>query len=66
MKTASQFYDTEGAVRFNLLEAMSDAAKLDRHWHRWDRSATIASDRLTLLKTEIGGVPNPMGVRLAP
>ena len=48
------------------VRAMSDAAKLDRHWHRLDRSATFVSDRLTLLKIEIGDVPKSLGVRLAP
>ena len=36
---------------------MSDAAKLDRHWHWKDLSAKIATDPLILLSTGIGGRP---------
>ena len=54
------------SIRDARVRAMSDAAKLDRHWHWKDLSATFVSDRLTLLKIEIGDVPYPMAVRLAP
>ena len=54
------------SIRDARVRAMNDAAKLDRHWHWKDLSAKIANDWLTLLNTEIGGVPYPMEVRLAP
>ena len=54
------------SIRDARVRAMSDAAKLDRHWHWKDLSAKIATDPLILLSTGIGDVPYSMAVRLAP